>query len=349
MNRLIILGNGFDLAHGLPTLYSNFILDYLKTASKKAYTKGSYNDDSLQLSYIRRESRDPQPDIDSYQKISQLLNLIDGGMGSFIKADYKNDFLKSLLYRMKDSNWVDIEQFYYDKLKSLLRSLELNPNYALAELEKLNSNFSGIQSLLIKYLNEKVNEAYDFDILHSFEKIFNDAYFDESLILNFNYTKTVDSYLKNLDETSQIQIHGSIDNLDYNPIIFGYGDEYDKNYELIENIGNNDFLKFIKSFMYLRTYNYQNLLKFIEYGDFELLIIGHSCGLSDRVMLSTIFESPTCKRIKILHYKNEKNFLNNIYDISRHFKDKAQMRSKIVPFKDENKCPQGKLLIKGKK
>ncbi|WP_160070260.1 AbiH family protein [Sphingobacterium bovisgrunnientis] len=25
MNRLIIIGNGFDLAHGLPTSYSHFI------------------------------------------------------------------------------------------------------------------------------------------------------------------------------------------------------------------------------------------------------------------------------------------------------------------------------------
>ncbi len=28
MNRLIIIGNGFDLAHGLPTSYRDFIEDY---------------------------------------------------------------------------------------------------------------------------------------------------------------------------------------------------------------------------------------------------------------------------------------------------------------------------------
>ena len=30
MNRLIIIGNGFDLAHGLKTSYHDFILHYLK-------------------------------------------------------------------------------------------------------------------------------------------------------------------------------------------------------------------------------------------------------------------------------------------------------------------------------
>jgi len=30
MNRLILLGNGFDLAHGLPTSYEDFIFNYAK-------------------------------------------------------------------------------------------------------------------------------------------------------------------------------------------------------------------------------------------------------------------------------------------------------------------------------
>lgn len=29
-NQLIIIGNGFDLAHGLPTSYNDFMLDYFK-------------------------------------------------------------------------------------------------------------------------------------------------------------------------------------------------------------------------------------------------------------------------------------------------------------------------------
>jgi hypothetical protein len=32
MNRLIIIGNGFDLAHGLKTSYHDFILDRLLAA-----------------------------------------------------------------------------------------------------------------------------------------------------------------------------------------------------------------------------------------------------------------------------------------------------------------------------
>ena len=50
MNRLVIIGNGFDLAHGLPTSYKHFIDDYWKTICD---TKGSktikYNDELVSL------------------------------------------------------------------------------------------------------------------------------------------------------------------------------------------------------------------------------------------------------------------------------------------------------------
>ena len=40
MNRLIIIGNGFDLAHGLKTSYHDFILYYLKDNCIKAIQGG---------------------------------------------------------------------------------------------------------------------------------------------------------------------------------------------------------------------------------------------------------------------------------------------------------------------
>lgn len=35
MNRIILVGNGFDLAHGLKTKYEDFVLWYLKTWVEK--------------------------------------------------------------------------------------------------------------------------------------------------------------------------------------------------------------------------------------------------------------------------------------------------------------------------
>lgn len=67
--------------------------------------------------------------------------------------------------------------------------------------------------------------------------------------------------------------------------------------------------------------------------------MGHSCGLSDRVLLNSVFENENCKSIKIYYYQKSKeanDYFEKVLDISRHFKpeSKNEMRLKIVPFVD---------------
>ena len=56
MNRLIIIGNGFDLAHGLPTSYKNFIDDYWGNVIKESKDKDVYDDELFSLNLnIKKE------------------------------------------------------------------------------------------------------------------------------------------------------------------------------------------------------------------------------------------------------------------------------------------------------
>lgn len=41
----------------------------------------------------------------------------------------------------------------------------------------------------------------------------------------------------------------------------------------------------MKTYWYLRTNNYQKLIDFVSSNDFEVYIMGHSCGLSDKTLL----------------------------------------------------------------
>ena len=41
MNRIILIGNGFDLAHGLPTSYTDFIRGYYTIQKLKLLEGGS--------------------------------------------------------------------------------------------------------------------------------------------------------------------------------------------------------------------------------------------------------------------------------------------------------------------
>ena len=91
--------------------------------------------------------------------------------------------------------------------------------------------------------------------------------------------------------------------------------------------------KNFKSFQYSNTKNYDDLLRYIDSEKFQVYILGHSCGLSDRVLLNTIFEHNNCRSIKVYYHENKKgtdNYTDIVQNISRHFDDKEIMRRKIV-------------------
>ncbi|WP_179354680.1 AbiH family protein [Winogradskyella vidalii] len=171
---------------------------------------------------------------------------------------------------------------------------------------------------------------------------------DQTLFLNFNYTFTEKIYENprefdqfNEDKftsTEFVHIHGTTDSRDNNDIIFGFGDELDDEYKSIEKLNDNTYLENIKSINYLETDNYKKLLEFVNSGNFQIFIFGHSCGISDRTMLNTIFEHDNCASIKLFFHQrseNNDNYSDIIRNISRNFNDKAKMRDRVV---NKNYC-----------
>ena len=109
-------------------------------------------------------------------------------------------------------------------------------------------------------------------------------------LLNFNYMSTPKMYLE--DNANINYIHGM---LKYpQSVIFGYGDELDDNYTKLQKLNDNEYLRNIKSIRYLELDSYRSLLRFIESAPFQICIMGHSCGNSDRTLLNTLFEHRNC-------------------------------------------------------
>jgi hypothetical protein len=166
-------------------------------------------------------------------------------------------------------------------------------------------------------------------------KLDNYLFPNRTLFLNFNYTNTAEKlYAKseNRGNCELINMHGELDNAN-NPIIFGYGDEMDEDYKKIVNLNDNDYLQNIKSIRYLETDNYRNLLAFINSAPYQIYIMGHSCGNSDRTLLNTLFEHENCVSIKPYYYKKEDgtdNYIDIVQNISRNFKDATLMRDRVV-------------------
>ncbi|AFL81741.1 hypothetical protein Aeqsu_2281 [Aequorivita sublithincola DSM 14238] len=409
MNRIILIGNGFDLAHGLPTSYNNFLEDFWTQTVKnvqKFEGKEIYEDDFISIKNV------PSVWIPGF-KYNDFKRSIQGGNTSI---EFKNIFLDKISEKSYIQNWVDIENEYYQLLKNCF-SDTINNNYSIKEL---NTDFSKVKDLLGAYLlkveldfdknisanvfrtrnriQEIINSIFnlrDFsessikhkldieyenykvisknliekNITHndlseknsslmtvlrynaSIEELkkfilskdanrFFDLLPDNTLFLNFNYTFTDTLYkLPASDEKwlgksfEYLHIHGSNRKEDNNPIIFGFGDELDEDYKSIERLDNNDYLENIKSIKYLDTDNYKKLLEFINSGNYQVFMMGHSCGISDRTLLNTIFENENCGSIKVFYHdkgEGKNNFSEIIKNISRNFNDKTLMRDRVV-------------------
>lgn len=92
-------------------------------------------------------------------------------------------------------------------------------------------------------------------------------------------------------------------------------------------------LKEIKSVRYLETDNYRKLLEFIESDLFQIYIMGHSCGNSDRTLLNTLFEHKNCVTIKPFYHERKDgtdDYMNIVQNIMRNFNDMKMMRDRVV-------------------
>lgn len=408
MNRLVIIGNGFDLAHGLPTSYKDFINDFWRNfknnCDSELYKEIILTHDSYSNYYKYYNEinnfEDFKSNLSEYcneykYKFNEdtLISLTDNTLIGEKIFEFKSNFFKQI--NQKNSlNWVDIENEYYRQLKKIInskcldvsKSIEYWQNEQKIQVSELNKEFEYVKKLLEKYLKDKVKDAYLFnydsslksiyDVLkpisitsneHDVLKEFNNSedveeiedHFEKEKIeelvnklyfLNFNYTPTVKTYSDILNTCETIEskvnyIHGELENLSENRINFGFGDEMDDDYNEIENLDDNEYLKNFKSFQYLQNSNYNDLLSYIESEKYQVIILGHSCGLSDRTLLNTIFEHENCRSIKVFYYKNGEydNYTDMVQNISRHFNDKKIMRSKIVSKPHCKPLPQIKL------
>lgn len=213
---------------------------------------------------------------------------------------------------------------------SILTSIDKNMDSAL--LAEPLTKSEAIRSELLDHTQEERQQSWIKYKWQKYGEQWRYAMPSRTLILNFNYTNTPQLYSLDQIRGQEIHIHGELNNPN-NPIIFGYGDELDDHYLAIEKLQNNEFLRNIKSMWYLETDNYRQLLEFIESDPYQVFIMGHSCGNSDRTLLNTLFEHPNCFSIKAFyHQKTENNddYNSVVCNISRNFNNKTAMRTIVV-------------------
>lgn len=411
INRIVLIGNGFDLAHGLKTSYTDFI-EWYWTQRAFAFRNlhSNISRDSLCQLMIKRYDGNEHTwsemawlwsYIPTEEVALKVINEIFSDNSRF--EVQMSSFFANIHAQIKNYKWVDIECEYYKLLKSYL--LEQDDAKRDKLIAGLNDEIAYLKEKLIEYLKSQQIPEGDLDKelrrkiyapIKKEEVAVNklDAYYDHIenwtnakkeqwcekyamhklknydfenvvalanecknlshddldeklssapdrsericlpnriLFLNFNYTNLADAYCKNTKDIICTHIHGDISNKEH--VIFGYGDEIDETYQKLVDFNNNDYLENIKSIQYNDDDNYRKVLEFIESSPYQIYLMGHSCGISDRTLLNTLFEHKNCVSIKPFYHEFEDgadNYRDLVKNISRNFTDMKLMRSLVV-------------------
>ena len=192
-----------------------------------------------------------------------------------------------------------------------------------------------IMGQLTSYLNINVDFIRE-DILKSFRP-------ENYVYINFNYTYLLNHYYQTmpyewLEKSSFFNIHGVLDGDDKDDrqkMIFGYGDEKNKHYLQFEDReAPKEAYELIKSYKYLEAQTYQKIIRLLNDKPFQVVLMGHSCGDSDRTFLRTVFNHDNCLSIKTYYYKNPKTETDDYFEkslaISMCFDDKEKFREKVL-------------------
>jgi hypothetical protein len=373
MNRVVLIGNGFDLNLGLKTKYSDFLFDFI---CREIYNKihGIENNKLIKV-FITNFNENFNSYLDIKKYFIDLNSLLTNGLvytdavipstkedKSKIKIYIKSEFLKKII---RDDQWNNIEKAYFDYIidqYTIYNNSKKNvfsystPN--LVSIEKVNDDWLIIKNEFINYLNNEISQNLDVKKLERAESIidrckinpetgYSGAYFPADIksdslkkelkdivLVNFNYTDILNK-ITFLDKRFNIyNIHGSLSRP--NSIIFGYGDDSHPEYNNLENTGENVFLKNIKSFYYPQNNYYNNLINSLDLEYYDVLVIGHSLGLSDRVLLKTIFNHEKCCAIKLIHRGSEESQFESRIALSRHFTNKELMRKRVVHYNSQD-------------
>lgn len=413
MNRLVIIGNGFDLAHGLKTSYKDFIEWYWE--QRVAGFVG--NDTKVTEDCLCRIVIKDNYEIECWNNfIFNRHNILDKPNGRKLSGKEVFECLKNsseyfdvscspffalILQSIETKGWVDIETDFYTLLCNISSSNKTEEEKH-KQIVSLNKELDFLKRKLIEYLiqvqrnkyminkiiknqilapisikdiaigrlsefNEWLDSLYlipdynwkEFAMAYGadwsaeimeigkFRKGY-DSGSDEDIearrqgvpnalrvpnrimLLNFNYTDVADKYMPQDTHFPVVHIHGKQDK---DSAIFGYGDELDEEYKNLERKNDNEFLRNVKSVHYLESTSYRQMLDFIESDLYQIYIMGHSCGNSDRTLLNTLFEHPNCVSVKPYYYKKDDthdNYLEMVQNITRNFNDKKLMRDRVV-------------------
>lgn len=253
--NILLIGNGFDLAHGLPTSYNNALNWMLNDVP----------------------SSDPdrtiaRPLLEYFKSIQTIQNWVD--FESALKALVLHLAQNNKL-RIVDPKWpAPIQAYLFDCHLSLPNHVNNTPYFG-----KLEKEVTALIALLDRYLSD-----IDTRSISVYPKVIYEQAFDH--VINFNYTNTYNRMccqlgMEPLPEAQMDFIHGRLSHPDsqghmtQQNIVLGFDDT---------RMTNPAVMPYHKNSLRVRkqtTHRYIQLIQNCDPDSLELTIFGHSCDPTD--------------------------------------------------------------------
>ena len=341
--KILLIGNGFDLAHGLPTSYKDF-LDFCKMV-RELYTYPIIDNEYNQKKLI---------DWNTDKTIkSKLLECYENGKNCFedkITTQCKeldelydcikeNVWINYFLEREKSigENWIDFES----EISNVVQAIETLKGYIERDEDVLKIKDTKQQTIIyfLKIAKKSLQDVFNLkridgfieDISIELDKLIRslEIYICEFVneidiikenddiktitpdyVLSFNYSNTYERIYGQSKEVTYDYIHGKADienNVDTCNLVLGI-DEYledDKNDKL-------EFIAFKKFYQRIYKSTDSTYMKWVEQikkypeVNHNLFIFGHSLDKTDRDILKLLICNDNVTT-KIYYYRKNKN------------------------------------------
>ena len=185
MNRIILIGNGFDLAHGLKTRYEDFINWYWTKRIKEFKGQNGQLNDGLCHCKINYENKN------NYA----------------LSKGFTSPLFQEICQSIETKKWVDIEEIFYKHLtekepEKVNKELDIIKCNLIEYLKEIQKNI--ITNVMIPNIKEKITEPIkEDDIAINSMKVYRnwkiENFFDiipnRIMAINFNYTSIANIYI----------------------------------------------------------------------------------------------------------------------------------------------------------
>ena len=336
--KILLIGNGFDLAHGLPTSYSYF-LDFCDKVEKKFNFQSGINEKDYKTNELNDWNIDDSIKSKLYEwdkNTNNNLNKLFIEIYDNIKDNIWINYFLNIRYTL-GKNWIDFES----EISNVVQAIETLKGYIERDEDVLKIKDTK-QQIIIYFLNiakKSLKDVFNLNRIDGFiedisielDKLIRslEIYICEFVneidinkenddiktitpdyVLSFNYSNTYERIYGQSKKVTYDYIHGKADiknNVDTCNLVLGI-DEYledDKNDKL-------EFIAFKKFYQRIYKSTDSTYMKWVEQikkypeVNHNLFIFGHSLDKTDRDILKLLICNDNVTT-KIYYYRKNKN------------------------------------------